>query len=140
MRRNWILAGTLALALLACATLPGAWAQERPAYTPAEYNAYTACANDKVAQSRAKCLEDFTTKFPQSTLLPFAYRLQYLTYYELRDYVKTVEHVDVLLGVGDKLEFTSRLEALVARAQAFYLGSNQRALLTPEQLTKVREA
>lgn len=132
-----VLAGGLALALLAVAPVV-ARGQEKPAYTPAEYNAYTACANEKVAQQRSRCLTDFVAKFPNSTLLPFVYRLEYLTYYELRDYVNTVEHVDRLLALGDKLEFNSRLEALVARAQAFYLGSGQRALQSPEQLNRAR--
>ena len=33
-----------------------------------------------------------------------------------------------------------RLEALVARANAFYAGSADKALQTPEQLTKARDA
>jgi tetratricopeptide (TPR) repeat protein len=131
------------LMLLVCAPGPTAAAapQQAPTYTMAEYNAYQAAANEKNAQQRIALLEDFVAKYPKSTLLPYVYRNYYLTYYELKNYPKTVEYVDKqLASSGDKLDNLSHLEALTARAQAFFLGSNQKALNTPEQLNKARAA
>ena len=140
MTRKWIIAGAmLVLVLLVCTSGPPASAmppQAAPTYTMAEYNAYQAAANEKNAQQRLALLDDFVAKYPKSTLLPYVYRTYYLAYYELKNYPKTIENVDKLLALGDKLDTGSHLEALTARAQAFFLGSNQKALGTPEQLSK----
>ncbi len=138
-------AGLLLLTLVVSARGPAASAapqqpQQGPGYTMAEYNAYQTAANEKNPQQRVALLDDFEVKYPKSTLLPYVYRTYYLTYYELKNYPKTIEYVDKLLALGDKLDTLSHLEALTARAQAFFLASNQKALNTPEQLTKSRAA
>jgi len=147
MTRKWIRTGAelLLFLLLVCALVPTASAvpqqPQAPTYTMAEYNAYQAAANEKNAQQRIALLEDFVVKYPKSTLLPYVYRTYYLTYYELKNYPKTVEYVDKLFASsGDKLDPLAHLEALRARALAFFLGSNQKALSTPEQLNKARAA
>ncbi len=99
--------------------------QPQPTYTRAEYDAYTAAANEQDARRRLQLLDDFVNKFPQSTLLPYVDRLYYLTYSQLQNHPKAIEYADRVLAVGN-LDPASRLEALVARAQAFYLAySNQ---------------
>ncbi len=147
MMRKWIRTGAelLLFLLLVCALVPTASAApqqpQAPTYTMAEYNAYQAAANEKNPQQRIALLEDFVAKYPKSTLLPYVYRTYYLTYYELKNYPKTVEYVDKLFASsGEKLDALAHLEALTARAQAFFLGSNQKALSTPEQLNKARAA
>ncbi len=146
MRRKWIPAGAgLLMVLLAvCAPGPAASAalpaQQAPSYTMAEYNAYQTAANEKNAQQRVAVLDDFVAKYPKSTLLPYVYRTYYLAYYELKNYPKAIEYVDRLLSVGSQVDLGTQLEARVARAQAFYLGQNQRALTANEQLAHAREA
>ena len=59
-----------------------------------------------------------------SALLPYVYRDYYLAYYQLKNYPQTIDYVDKLLALGDKVDLGTRLEALVARAQAFFAGSS----------------
>ncbi len=144
MRPKWILGGlgVLATALVVCAVAPAAWAtpQEKSPYTLAEYNAYQAAANEKNPQQRVKLLDDFVAKFPSSTLLPYAYRVYYATYNELRNYRKTIEYIDRELSFGDKLDVGTRLEALYIRALALHGSFNEKAPDAKEQATKAREA
>ena len=148
MRRKWIRAGAglLLVSLAVCAPGPAASAaaqqpqQQAPTYTMPEYNAYQAAANEKNAQQRVALLDDFVAKYPKSTLLPYVYRTYYLAYYELKNYPKAIEYVDRLLSLGAQVDLGTQLEARVARAQAFYLGQNQRALAANEQLARAREA
>ena len=63
-----------------------------------------------------------------------------MTYYSLKNYPQTLVFVDKLLALGDKVDFGSRLEALVARAQSYFAGSADKALQTPEQYTKARDS
>ncbi len=133
--------GLLSLALLVGTLVPAAAAvpQEKPAYTLAEYNAYQAAANEKSAQQRIKLLDDFVAKFPSSTLLPFAYRVYYNTYNELKNFPKTIEYVDRELSFGDKLDAGTRLEALFIRALAFHGSFNEKAPDAKEQAMGARE-
>ena len=144
MRRKWIPTGMglLSAALVVCALVPavGAVPQERPAPTPAEYNAYQAAANERNPQQRVKLLDDFVAKFPNSTYLPYAYRVYYNTYSELRDYPKTVEYADRELSFGDKLDLGTRLEALYIRALAFHGSYNEKAPDAKEQASRERQA
>ena len=57
----------------------------------------------------------------------------------LKNYPQTIAYVDKLLALGDKIA-PVRLQALVARATVFYAGSSDKALQTPEQFTKARDA
>jgi len=144
MASKRILAGalTLALVVLACPPRRAVWAapQETPAYTPAEYNAYKAAADEKTPQQRVRLLDDFVAKFPQSSLLPYAYQLYYTTYNELKNYPRTVEYADKLLALGDKLDVATRLQALYTRAFVFEFAYNPREPRSREQLTQAVEA
>ena len=141
MRKQWILAGSVALALAVSIAIPvRTLAQDKPAYTPAEYNAYTACANDKVAATRVRCLDDFVTKFPESTLLPFAYRIYYTSYNELRNFPKVIEYADKALALGDKLDAGSKLEAIYLRTLSFHASFNDKTPDAAQQAAKARTA
>lgn len=113
-----------------------------PSYTPAEYNAYIAASKETNPQQRITELGDFVAQFPSSTLLPYVYQTEYQTYGQLKDYPHTITYADKLLALGDKADPTARLQAYIARAQAFYLGtnSNDKTLAAPDQLTAARTA
>jgi predicted ester cyclase len=133
---KWMLAGVaVAAALLtgASGAIPTARAQEpgggkQPEYTMAEYNAYKACADEKVAQARVKCLDDFVTKYQNPAILLYAYTLYYQTYAELKNFPKVIENVDKLLALGNRVDSAARYAALYARAFAFNnLSANEQA-------------
>jgi hypothetical protein len=108
--------------------------QAQPKYTMPEYNAYVAAKNETNPQIKVKLLDDFVAKYPSSDLLAYAYRDYYLAYSQLRDFPKMASYADKMVALGDKVDFFSRLEALTARGQAFYLGQNLPAFQTPDQL------
>ena len=143
MIRKWMITGTglISMALMLCACAPSGWAapQEKPAYTMAEYNAYNAAAGEKNPEQRVKLLDDFVAKFPSSTLLPFAYRVYYKTYDELKSYPKTIQYADKLLALGDKLDAGAKLEALYIRTLAFNNSFNEKAPDAKEQATRARQ-
>src|SRR6195256_1542580 len=143
MIRKWILTGAGLLLivagtgrLLAAPQDP----QQKPAYTLAEYNAYKAADAEQNPQQKIKLLDDFLKQYPTSSLLPYIYRAYYLTDYSLKNFAGTLEYADRQIALGDKIDTQGRLEALVARAQAYYVGSNDKALQTPEVQTKARDA
>lgn len=142
MIRKMVVAGAILLTLVGLTCVSPGWAaqQDKPSYTPAEYNAYTACANDKNAQTRAKCLEDFMGKFPQSTLLPYAYQLAYTTYNEAKNYPKVIEYADKLLALGDKVDIASRVQASYTRALIFEYAYNPRDPNSQELLNRTVQA
>ena len=45
-----------------------------------------------------------------------------------------------MIALGDKIDAPGRLEAYYTRAQAFYLGSNNKDFQTPDFQTKARDA
>lgn len=142
MIRKPVVAGAILLTLVGLAFVSPAWAaqQDKPSYTPAEYNAYTACANDKNAQTRAKCLEDFMAKFPQSSLLPYAYQLAYTTYSELKNFPKSIEFADKLLALGEKIDLGTRIQASYIRSYNFHQVFIPQAPDADEQARRAREA
>src|SRR6202521_5152623 len=115
-------------------------AQQKPAYTMAEYNAYQAADKETNPQQKIKLLDDFVKQYPASTLLPYIYRAYYLTNYALKNYAGTLEYADRQIALGDKIDTQGRLEAQVARAQAYYVGSGEKPLQTPDVQTKARDA
>src|SRR5258706_14765899 len=115
-------------------------AQQKPAYTMAEYNAYQAADKETNPQQKIKLLDDFVKQYPMSTLLPYIYRDYYLTDYALKNFAGTMEDADKQLGLGEKIDAQGRLEALVARAQAYYVGSSEKPFQTPEIQAKARDA
>jgi tetratricopeptide (TPR) repeat protein len=114
--------------------------QKPPAYTLAEYNAYKAADAEQNPQQKIKLLDDFVKQYSNSTLLPYIYRAYYLTDYALKNYAGTLEYADRQIALGDKIDTQGRLEAEVARAQAFYVASSGKEFQTPEVLGKARDA
>src|SRR6267142_1505855 len=96
----WIMAGTGTGRLLAAPQD----AQQKPAYTLAEYNAYKAADAEQNPQQRIKLLDDFVKQYPASTLLPYIYRAYYLTNYALKNYAGTLEYADRQIALGDKID------------------------------------
>jgi hypothetical protein len=142
MRRTIWVASALILALSlslgggysVLAATQAAQPAQKPGYTMPEYNAYVAAKNETNPQIKVKLLDDFTAKYPNSELLIYAYRDYYLAYSQLRDFPKMATYADKMVALGDKVDAFSRMEALTARAQAFYLGQNLPAFQTPDQL------
>jgi hypothetical protein len=132
----WIVAGTGTGRLLAAPQD----AAPKPAYTLAEYNAYQAADKETNPQAKIKLLDDFVKQYPNSTLMPYIYRAYYLTNYALKNYAGTLEYADRQIALGDKIDAQGRLEAEVARAQAYYVGSSDKALQTADVQTKARDA
>jgi tetratricopeptide (TPR) repeat protein len=135
-------AGLLLASLWMWASPPAARAvpQEKPAYTRAEYDAYNVAANEKNLQQRIQLLDDFMSKYPGSTLLPYVYQAYYTTYNELKSYPRTIEYADRLLTFGDKLDVATRFQALYLRTLAFNFSFNDKDPNAREQATKAREA
>ena len=111
MRRIGLnLKGILIIALvLSCAPARpvAAFAQQqdaaKPTYTIPEYNAFQAARAETNAQNRVKLLDDFVSKFPASTLMPYVVQLYMSTYNELKDYPKVIETADKINAMGIKL-------------------------------------
>lgn len=147
MRKHFVLQAILLTVLLLLGLpAPPAAAQEQqdqqkaPTYTLPEYNAYQAANAEKNLQARIKLLDDFISKFPNSTLLPYVYQLYYPTYTQLKNYPKAIEYIDKLISLGDKVELRFRLEALQARVQLFPYAYNAKAADAHDQLVKERDA
>ncbi len=144
MRRawKWIAAAGLIAVVLAGSSVAKTWAAPqdaaaKPAYTLAEYNAYQAAHAEKDPQAKIKALDDFVSKYPMSALFALRLsRLHYLSYYQLKNYPQTLDYVDKLLALGDKIDLGTRLESLVARAQAYFVGSSEQgSSAEPRRLT-----
>jgi tetratricopeptide (TPR) repeat protein len=139
MKRFWVLAGVLILALVAGPVARAADDQAAQSYTTAEYNAFQSAVNEKDASQRAKLLEDFIQQYPKSTLLPYVYQTSARAYMELKNYLTAMVHADKLVAIGESvdamqgLEF-ARIEMLKTRSSAFFLAFNQRQITTKEQI------
>jgi hypothetical protein len=126
-RRLASLAILTALCLLELNALPlaaqdagaaaGAAGQQK--YTMAEYNAYTAAANEKNPAAQLKALDDFVAKYPSSSLLNYVYPLYYQNYAGQKNFPKVIENADKELALGTKLTPTERYQAYSARAFAY---------------------
>jgi hypothetical protein len=115
-------------------------AQQKPPYTMAEYEAYKKADAEQNPQAKIKLLDDFVKQYPSSTLMPYIYRAYYLTNYAIKNFAGTLEYADKQIALGDKIDTQGRLEALVARAQAYYVASSGKEFQTPDVLTKARDA
>jgi tetratricopeptide (TPR) repeat protein len=114
--------------------------QAKTSYTIPEYNAYQAASAEKDPQARIKLLDDFVAKFPNSTLLPYVYQVYYQAYFQLKNYVKTIEFADKLTGMGDKVDAGTRLSALYTRTLAFNFVFTEKAPDAADQEQKARKA
>ena len=149
MIRKWIVtgAGLLWIALGIGSGAGKLWAapqaaqdQAKPGYTLAEYNQYQTASKETNPQQKIKLLDDFVKAYANSTLMPYVYRDYYTTYMALKNFAQAIEYADRMVALGDKIDTTGRLEAYYTRAQAFYLGMADKALQTPDALTKARDA
>lgn len=133
------LLGTGAAAAWA-APQPQAAPAAKPAYTLAEYNAYTAASHEQNAAQKIMLLDDFVMKYPMSALMPFVYRDYYLGYYGTKNYPKAIDYADKEIALGDKVDIGTKLEAYIVWATAFFTDQSDKALQTPEMLTKTKGA
>lgn len=88
-------------------------------YTMPEYNSYQACMAEKVPAQQVKCLDDFTSKYPNSALMIYVYPLYYSAYGQQKNYAKEIEYIDKLESLGDKVDPLVRYGALYNRAVAY---------------------
>jgi tetratricopeptide (TPR) repeat protein len=102
------------------ATGQDAGAAKAPEYTLAEYNAYQACAGEKTPGPLIKCLDDFVSKYPNSTLLKYIYPLYYQAYSAQKNYTKMIESADKLAALGDKIDALTRFNAYFTHATSYY--------------------
>ena len=116
-------------------------AQNKPQYTLAEYNAFQAQNLEKNAAVKIKLLDHFTAKFPNSSLMPYAYAAYFETYYSLRDYPHTIVYVDKFLAVFKEVgPDNMRFSALQTRATAYAADCDDSVLQTPEASAKAQDA
>jgi hypothetical protein len=87
-----------------------------------------------------KDLDDFVTKYPNSALIPSAYRAYYVKDLQRRNYSQALLYLDKLLALGGRIDVSTRLQALIARAQAYTLGCRDEALRTPDAYARARDA
>jgi len=90
-----------------------------PKYTMAEYNSYQACAAEKVPATLLKCVDDFVSKYPNSTLLNYVYPLYYQAYSAQKNYAKMMESADKLAALGDKVDALTRFNAYYSHVAAY---------------------
>jgi tetratricopeptide (TPR) repeat protein len=112
--------------------------QATPQYTREEYDAYIAADSEKVPEQKIKLLDDFVAKYPKSALLPYIYKDYYMTYAILKDYPKTIDAVDKLLGFGEKVDPGLQLEARHTRAYAYL--TIAASVKDPAQLNAARDS
>lgn len=133
------------LVLIFCWQAPS-FAQDQQAggqasYTIPEYNAFQACRAETNAQNRVKCLDDFATKFPKSTLMKYVDQLYFSSYNELKNYQKTIEYADKYVAEADPQKDTGTiLQALYTRSAVFEFAYNPKAADATDQLNKAKTA
>jgi hypothetical protein len=143
MRLAWVGTACLTFALSAAGNMARATPQDQKQTLPqtsAEYNAYRAAQNGNDAQDKIKLLDDFASKYPNSTLIPETYSDYYLSFFSLKNYPQTITYADKVVALGDKIELNSRMLALISREVAFSLGCGDSAFRTPEAFAKTRDA
>jgi tetratricopeptide (TPR) repeat protein len=144
-KRTWIAALAAAVALTACAAelrasaLPEEPQAARPKATRAEYDAYQAAAAEKNPQQKAKLLDDFMAKYPNSEYLPFVYNEYWQTYAALKQWTKMIEYLDKLLALPE-LNPGARLEYYYRRAATFEYAYNAKSPDLAEASSKARDS
>jgi len=128
-RRMASLAVLIALCLLGLKAAPAAAQATAPAadpctgpgqhYTMAEYNSYTAAANEKNAATQLSALNDFVGKYPNSCLLNYVYPLYYQNYASQKNFPKVTEYANKELALGNKISPTEKYQAYLALAFAY---------------------
>jgi hypothetical protein len=141
--RKWLGTGCLGfMFLMACnVAKPASQDQrEKSFYTSSEYTAFQAADEEKNSHAKIRLLDDFSIKYPDSTLVPQVYRDYYLTYFTMMNYRRTIEYADKFLALGDRIDPGDRLEALTDRAQAFFAGCGDAGSQTPEAYMSAKTA
>jgi hypothetical protein len=155
MRKCFVtLGGMLPLLMVLSLPLAGAWGSsaqdqqpsgqqqqsgQQPTYTLAEYNAFQAAANEKDAKQKAKLLDDFVAKFPNSTLMPYVYQSYWDAYNQLKNYPKVVEYTEKFMALGDKAPLQNRLQAAYAHSLVLEQGYNAKDPNAKDYLSKGRD-
>ena len=89
-------------------------------YTVAEYNAYTAAANEKSPPAQLKALDDFVAKYPNSCLLNYIYPLYYQNYAAQKNFPKVMDYADKELSLGrNRISASEKYQAYQAIVYAF---------------------
>ncbi|HKV48656.1 MAG TPA: hypothetical protein VJN69_11250 [Candidatus Acidoferrales bacterium] len=120
------------------AAAPEGGQQAKPTYTMPEYNAFTACRNEKDPNQQVKCFDDFVSRFPSSTLMPFVYQLEIPAYKSLKNWQKVVEVADKLIAM-DSVAVGTRASAALDRIQAFAQYYKPTDPNATDELTKDRD-
>lgn len=113
--------------------------QQKPTYTMPEYNAYQLAAGEKDLNQKVRLLDDFVSKFPNSTLLPYVYQSYWEVYGQLKNYPKVIEYSDKYLALGDKLPLQNRLQGAYAHASVLELAYNAKDPNAKDFLTRGRD-
>jgi tetratricopeptide (TPR) repeat protein len=119
--------------------------QQAPTYTMQEYNSFQACQAQaqKDADATMSCLDDYMTKYPNSTLNKYVGPLYVQACSKLgqaKQYAKAISCADHVVALGDKADATARLQAIQVRIQAFSASFDPKAGDASAQLTKERDA
>jgi tetratricopeptide (TPR) repeat protein len=118
-----------------------AQSSQQPTYTMAEYNSFQACQAEKDPQAKATCLDDYMTKYPNSTLNKYVgplYAQVCGQFLQAKQAAKAITCADHIVSLGDKMDATSRLQAIQVRVQAF--SSTADAKVDATQWTQERDA
>ncbi|MGD0955472.1 MAG: hypothetical protein ABR953_01405 [Candidatus Acidiferrales bacterium] len=116
---------------------------QQPTYTMQEYNSFQACQAEKDPQAKMNCLDDYMTKYPNSTLNKYVGPLYAQACSQLgqaKQYAKAISCADHVVALGDKADVTARLQAIQVRIQAFSAFFDPKAADVNAQLTKERDA
>jgi tetratricopeptide (TPR) repeat protein len=95
---------------------------QQPTYTMAEYNSFQACQAEKDPEAKAACLDGYLAKYPNSTLNKYIgplYAQVCSQYAQGKMYAKAIACADHVVSLGDKVDVTTRLQAIQVRIQAF---------------------
>ena len=131
---------TLALLLMSDPVVGLSQDRKDTPYTAKEHAAFLAADLEKNPQIKIKLLDEFSAKYPDSTLLSEVVRDYYLTFFKMKNYPRTIEYADKYLLPKNVIDPGDRLEALQTRAQAFLAGCSDPAFQTPESYTAARSA
>lgn len=113
---------------------------QTPGYTAAEFEASKAAGTEQNPQAKLKLLDAFTAQYPNSVLTANIYMDYYKTYFSISNYPQSIDYIDKLLAIGDKIERTGRWWALRTRAEAYILGCTNPALQSTEASQKAKDS
>jgi len=137
-----IVLGAFALIALTAAPAKAQAAQSgqaaKPSYTMPEYNAFTACQQEKDPNQQVKCFDDFVSRFPSSTLMPYVYQLEIPDYQKLNNCQQEIAVADKLIAL-DSVAVGTKLQATLSRLQAFAQCYNASDPNATADLTKDRD-